>query len=48
MKPLYDYIVNEGVKDTINKLKSLFKKKEKYVYKTEVGITIMATPPTVP
>jgi len=35
MKDLYSYIINEGLKDTINKLKSLFKKKEKYVYKTE-------------
>lgn len=35
MKDLYSYIIDEGVKDTINKLKSLFKKKEKYVYKTE-------------
>ena len=35
MKDLYSYIINEGIKDSINKLKSLFKKKEKYVYKTE-------------
>ena len=35
MKDLHSYIVNEGIKDAIEKLKSLFKKKEKYVYKTE-------------
>ncbi len=34
MKNLYSYIVNEGIKDAIDKLKSLFKKKEKQVYKT--------------
>lgn len=35
MKNLYSYIINEGLKDAVDKLKSLFKKKEKYVYKTE-------------
>lgn len=35
MKDLYSYMVNEGIKDAFGKLKSLFKKKEKYVYKTE-------------
>lgn len=35
MKDLHSYIVNEGLKDAIKKLKSLFKKKEEYVYKTE-------------
>ena len=35
MKDLHSYIINEGIKDAIDKLKSLFKKKEKYVYKTE-------------